>query len=967
MTPPIAFVPAQKKLIPSLNSAGAGATIRHPLPPPPGLERQPSQHQPQLQQVGIGEPHMDRYASSYIPLWLRQVNEDQHYTLIPLPADPNYDYDAFVSEFLPRKLVFSSPDEEDVGEEKSNGVENVETKVDAGKGELVKIDSTWLTGDDDLDLELESDHKTQSSHASVGAFSQGQVDIKDAPSAVVTSPRKATQRKITETRLASPLPPLRPATYAERLTKLLQVEHTHQKDTLAAQTLFDVQLGIYPERKEGEKHAWSQDHLYSLRLPGVREDYPNLVPGDLLQLRVLASNMASWLKMAFEAKVYVVHKVDGIVIIKCDALSSRLQGLFAGVEAAHFNILFISSAFRGSAELIGGLERIGRFLTRPKSKTGAVLRNWLFPSVDKTEINTSLPPIPMMEWNDTNLNTEQRGIVKNVVYTPHRSVPFLIHGPPGTGKTKTLVETTLQILKHDTSARIILSAPSVTAADTLAMRLAPFLNPQQMTRINDPRRTFGEVPESLLIYCTIVESDQSARFGLPEWSRLIKTQVVIVATQDVHILHHCKMSNLELGRWQAVTMSPLLGNTFIPRLHWSHLIIDEAGQSSEAEMANSLLLVVPSSHHDIEASMPVVILCGDIAQLGPQIDSHFARSHGLDISLLERLSKRKIYHRQLSKLRLHARQLLLKGDYRDTTSAEATDTLDSSPSLSACAAHLVRNYRARNNALLHVVSMLFYDDCLLPCAPISSLDLSQWSFPNPQVPILVEHIDSKDEWVDEGASFYNTEEIDRVVELCQSLTGWESRKKSVNGFVAAKDIAVITPYREQVWRIRLKLRKKGLSAVSVGNVEVYQGAEHRVTIISTVRTSPRFLEIDAKRNLGLIYERKRLCVSISRAQEALIIVGNADLLRLDPYWRSFISYAKRNKCLQCEGKSDEEEGSYDDGEQVGALEYTARMHRASNGSNSTSITDRDTAYLAGRMAASTLFEEEDDGLETDEE
>jgi hypothetical protein len=893
------------------------------------------------------EGPLDKYAATYVPSWLRDVNQDTQFTLIPLPEEPNYDYDAFVSDFLPRSLIFSDPDDGVVQGSKSSaetaadtsGIEEIE------EVELVKADTSWLKGDSGDTLEeLESpsasvDEKDelQSAHASIGALSQhDDGEALKIQTAIVRQP--------SDIRPCAPLPPFRPESYSDRLRQLLEVEFAHRRDMLAAQSLYDIQLNVFPEATKAEAAApWSKDHLYSLNLPGVREDYPNLVTGDLLQLRVLASQSDSWLRIAFEAKVYVVHKVAGNVIIKCDALSSHLKELFTGVQDARFNIVFTSSAFRGSTEIIAGVERVGKHLKRPASMMGKVLQRWLFPSLGDEEVSedTASDHKPI-KWYDDNLNAEQKSVARAITLHPRRKIPFLIHGPPGTGKTKTLTETTLQILQHHPHARILLTAPSVTAADTLALRLAPHLSPRELTRINDPRRTFEEVPEALLIYCTVEESPNGAsRFGLPEWKKLIQTKVVICATHDIHILHLCKVSNLELGRWQGITLSTLLGDA-PAKLHWTHLLVDEAGQSSEAEMANALLLVVPSMYHSESQALPVVVLCGDVAQLGPQIDSHFARSHGLDVSLLERLSKRKVYHQQLKLLRAKARQALLRGEYGPDKMGEET-----SSTLASSAAHLVRNYRARNASLLHVVSMLFYDDCLLPCATPSTLDLSQWNFPNTALPLLFEHIDSKDEWVDEGASFYNTEEIEKVIELCRSLTS------KGTGLVSAKDIAVITPYREQVWRIRLKLRKAGLGSISVGNVEVYQGAEHKISIISTVRSTSRFLETDAKRSLGLVYERKRLCVALSRAQEALIVVGNADLLRLDPYWRSFISYAKRNKALRGETSDDQDE----DGDQVGALEYAAQVNGSAD--------EKDTAYLAGRMAASALYEDDDE--EEDEE
>ncbi|UZJ57442.1 hypothetical protein CBS101457_006762 [Exobasidium rhododendri] len=949
----------------------------------------------QLNEVESLNGPLDKYASTYVPSWLRAINEDPQFKLIPLPEEPNYDYDAFVSCFLPRKLVFSDPDDDLALIAEAQEKEKVErlredSVLEQDDSDLVPVDSAWLRGDQDglegLEEALQDDGTDEleaaprSAHASIGANSQAQEGDSIGSQEKTAGP--VLVHNIPDSKMISPLPPFLPSSYADRFKTLLELEFLHRREVLAAQSLFDVQLSVFPE--EGNPTpAWSKDHLYVLKLPGIREDYPNLVTGDLLQLRVLATNAKSWLRLAFEAKVYAVQKVAGLIVVKCDGLVDELKSLFAGVHTARFNILFTSSAFRGSSEVFAGVERVGKYLRKQEHASGKVMKRWLFPSLDDDAegVEDMAPVENLTNWHDEKLNIEQKRVVRNITLSRRRRIPFLIHGPPGTGKTKTLVETTLQIIRHDGDSRILLTAPSVTAADTLALRLANHLTPKEMIRINDPRRTFEEVPQALLMYCSVDEArngkDHTARFGLPEWEKLMRAKVVIMATHDIHILHLCKVSNLELGRWQGSIVSMMYQEQTPPPLHWTHLLVDEAGQSSEAELANALLLVVPSRYHDSTKAVPTVVLCGDIAQLGPQIDSHHARSHGLDVSLLERLSKRKVYHRQLTELRKQARQSLLRGDYaEDKAQGEGSSSKDTA---AACAAHLVRNYRARNPSLLHVFSMLFYDDCLLPCAPPSTLKLSSWKFPNNGVPLLFEHIASKDEWVDEGASFYNSEEADRVVELCKSLTGKASfiESPSSSAFVRAKDIAVITPYREQVWRIRLQLRKAGLAAISVGNVEVYQGAEHRVTIISTVRSTSRFLEIDAKRSLGLVFERKRLCVALSRAQEALIVVGNANLLRQDPYWRSFIAYAKRNKVFQRVGKNeekeqrDEEEEEDDGSEQVGALEYAARVSHsatttASNG-HSTSLMERetDTAFLAGRMAASALYEEEED--ENDDE
>lgn len=169
--------------------------------------------------------------------------------------------------------------------------------------------------------------------------------------------------------------------------------------------------------------------------------------------------------------------------------------------------------------------------------------------------------------------------------------------------------------------------------------------------------------------------------------------------------------------------------------------------------------------------------------------------------------------------------------------------------------------------------------------------------------------DSEPFFVSLSLYFSDPLEAQKVIELIQSLTGiyrdpegkfmlsnaGEPRPRQ---WVSASDIAVISPFREQVWRLRLALRKIGLSTVNVGTTEVFQGAEHLVTIISTVRTRERFLKDDMKNSLGLIYERKRFCVATTRAQELLIVVGNPQLLKVDPYWRSFLELVIRQKAYR---------------------------------------------------------------------
>lgn len=130
-----------------------------------------------------------------------------------------------------------------------------------------------------------------------------------------------------------------------------------------------------------------------------------------------------------------------------------------------------------------------------------------------------------------------------------------------------------------------------------------------------------------------------------------------------------------------------------------------------------------------------------------------------------------------------------------------------------------------------------------------------WSgLPNPGFPVLFRGVCGDDFPVDEGASFYNEAEVTLVTQYVLSLVG----SSNTHGALQASEVSVISPFREQVWRIRLALRAVGLHDVDVGNVEALQGAENRVVIISAVRsTQLRWLPADRAQSRGLIFEPKR--------------------------------------------------------------------------------------------------------------
>lgn len=108
-------------------------------------------------------------------------------------------------------------------------------------------------------------------------------------------------------------------------------------------------------------------------------------------------------------------------------------------------------------------------------------------------------------WFNKSLNYHQKASVVNVLKGQGRPLPYIIFGPPGTGKTITLVETILQIYKLIPESRIIIGTPSNSSADLICERIidSGVLEPGELVRIMAYHRVCeGNIPEKLLPYCT---------------------------------------------------------------------------------------------------------------------------------------------------------------------------------------------------------------------------------------------------------------------------------------------------------------------------------------------------------------------------------------------------------------------------------------------------------------------------------
>ncbi|XP_038054023.1 RNA helicase Mov10l1-like [Patiria miniata] len=316
----------------------------------------------------------------------------------------------------------------------------------------------------------------------------------------------------------------------------------------------------------------------------------------------------------------------------------------------------------------------------------------------------------MAEFINPRLNTRQRSAVMRVLQGEGRPTPYIIFGPPGTGKTVTVVEAILQVHIHLPASRILACTPSNSAADLLTERLheSGKVNPTDMVRLNAFYRSEENIPDCIKPYSKDGEN-----------LTVISHQRIIICT---------------------CTTAGSLYQLGLKASHFTHVFVDEAGQATEPECLIPVGLSVGPEGQ--------IILAGDPMQLGPVLSSHVAKHYGLGQSYLERLILRTVYRRDADKYRDH-------GCY---------DPL--------LVTKLVENYRS-HPALLGLSSKLFYDNELLPRAdPKLTHSLTSWEkLPNRNgdCPLLFNGVMGDDMREGNSPSWFNPVEVVQVIRYVQTL------------------------------------------------------------------------------------------------------------------------------------------------------------------------------------------------------
>lgn len=610
-------------------------------------------------------------------------------------------------------------------------------------------------------------------------------------------------------------------TYTQRFSALLYCEEA-QMDVDIKQ--YDMEgVSMTQRRNSG---------LLVLEVPGLAENRPSVLRGDHLYVRIMAAD-GTLREVSYQG---FVHEVEQTRLIL--GFGRGLSDQF--VPNMKFHVEFVNN--RHPLRLQHRAVELAD--ERPD------MEHLLFPSYDTigswgTLLIDPSSPLTFYSRNPAP-NDEQAKAIRHIVAGTSRPAPYIVFGPPGTGKTFTIVEAMKQVVKNLPDARILACAPSNSAVDNMAEKLCDHLPKDALYRLNAASRPISSIPEKILEFSNV--DRQTGMYEYPKRSEMEKKKIII-----------CTL--ISAGR--------LASARFLPG-HFTHVFVDEASQATEPETMVTISGILNVSR-DMDKGGQLV-MAGDPKQLGPILRSPLARQWKLDTSLMERLMQ------DFEPFKRRPRPQ--SGEYYD----------------SRVLTKLVKNYRS-HPAILKPPNELFYEGELLPQADaLLSERMCGWdSLPRPDVPLIFHAVVGEDMQEHNSPSFYNPQEISVLMNYIDKLVNKRSPKGTI---IKEEHIGIITPYRKQVQKIRTELKKKRIDNLKVGSVEEFQGQERLIIIISAVRSQPSFLQTDMKFGLGFLTNHKRFNVAVTRAKALLVVIGNPNVLCCNSSWSHFIEYCKKEGALR---------------------------------------------------------------------
>ena len=483
---------------------------------------------------------------------------------------------------------------------------------------------------------------------------------------------------------------------------------------------------------------------------------------------------------------------------------------------------------RQTAALQGAAKATGRH---------AQLRDLLLGEREPTFHRNMKPPTDISQ----HLNPSQHDAIRHALSSNDLAI---IHGPPGTGKTTTVVEVIRLLVAR--GQRVLACAPSNTAVDNLLERLLAIGEPA--VRLGHPARVsedlrqhsldalVGRHEAMMVVHQMMREAEQierkAARYtrGRPApGQRGQQRQEARELKRHARILEKQAIADL-LKDARVICATTTFDDSVLDELRFDVLVIDEACQSVEPGCW------VPLRRADR------LILAGDHLQLPPTILSDSAKKEGYAVSMMERLVNHygDLVTRQLTvQYRMHESIMGFSSQHFYGNTLIADDSVRR---------HVLSDLPGIQNDLVS-------DD------PVTFIDTAGTGW--------------LEELEPEGLSKRNPEEGRLVLKQVNALC---------EAGLAPSDIAVIAPYAAQVrW-----LRENAIyDQLEIDTVDGFQGREKEAVVISLVRSN-------AIGEIGFLSDARRMNVALTRAKRKMIIVGDSATLGSDKFFQSLLAWIESN-------------------------------------------------------------------------
>ena len=472
-------------------------------------------------------------------------------------------------------------------------------------------------------------------------------------------------------------------------------------------------------------------------------------------------------------------------------------------------------------------EALGQVI-KAKNNRLAELRD-IFHGTQKTSTFTFSPT--RFPW----LNATQEEAVNKVL---HAKDVAIVHGPPGTGKTTTLVEAIYETLHREN--QVLVCAQSNMAVDWISEKLVdrgvPVLRIGNPTRVNDKMLSFTyerrfeshpDYPQLWSIRKAIRDLHGQNRKGANREN--IRQKINSLKDKATELEIRINADLFSEARVIACTLTSS-ANRVLMGMKFGTLFIDEAAQALEA----ACWIAIRKADR--------VVLAGDHQQLPPTIKCIEAMRGGLDKTLMQHIVQNK--PEVVS---------LLKIQYR------------------------------MNDEIMRFSSDWFYHGALSSAPEVKYRSILD--FDTPIVWVNTEDMDCNEEFVGESFGRINKAEATLSIEELKKYIEKIGKERLLDERI---DFGLISPYKAQVQYLRQLIKKDAFfkpfrHLITINTVDGFQGQERDVILISLVRANE-----DGQ--IGFLNDLRRMNVAITRARMKLIILGDASTLTKHPFYKKLYEY-----------------------------------------------------------------------------